>query len=127
MKYHRSGSSGSSGAPAGPASGALGRSPLLPVLWYFIHSCSLPYVIYNSCSIYYAMFNLPLYFYTMLSTTAFNFFDIFEKLQINVFKYVHIYRKNTLNLIETLKTSIYTTSTPKTPNYIFVLACLKIT
>ena len=53
------GSSGGNGAPVGPAGGALdwpgaplarpAGAPLLqvlPLLWYFIHSCSLPYVIH---------------------------------------------------------------------------------
>ena len=40
-----------SGRHAGPVRGALAglaRAPLPPVLWYFIHSCSLIYVIYYS-------------------------------------------------------------------------------
>ena len=57
-RIHSHGSSGS-GAQAGLAGGAPGRSgapltgpagaplpPLLPLLWYLIHSCSLPYVVY---------------------------------------------------------------------------------
>ena len=49
---YSSGSSGGSGASAGPARGAPDRpgatpakpagAPLLPLLWYLIHSCSLP-------------------------------------------------------------------------------------
>ena len=58
MKY-RSSSSGNSIALAGPADGALDQPgapptglagatlpPLLPLLWYLIYSCSLPYVLY---------------------------------------------------------------------------------
>ena len=51
------GAPGRSGAPlAGPARAPL--LPLLPLLWYFIHSCSLPYVIHYFC----IWFNIVLLF-----------------------------------------------------------------
>ena len=38
---------GWAGTPPAGSAGAPLPPPLLPLLWYFIHSCSLPYVIYN--------------------------------------------------------------------------------
>ena len=53
-KIPSSGSSGSSGAPAGgalgssraPLAGAARALSLLPLPWYLIHSCRLPFDIY---------------------------------------------------------------------------------
>ena len=49
---------------------------------------------------------------------SFKLFDIFKKYK-NTFRYVHIYR-NSLDLKETLKTSLYVTQkAPNSPNDIF--------
>ena len=79
--------------PAAPLARPAGAPllPLLPLLWYFIHSCSLPYVIYYFVSDLTFYVCQPFYFYIIFLTTKIQVVRYVRKTAKNMFLTMFIY------------------------------------